>query len=167
MSKYITFFKRKFIKEPYIEEAAAEYDEKTNKYKKFTLDIGWSICKVNGPRKLKYNVHWYTKKCNGFIQCTEKNCRFFAKQLCPQHDLEQIKRQCTIIGCMNCGGDLEHVNTCAVVAHYCFRDMKCTVEQIGTHTHAQYLLKHLSEEEKFMLAERLRVVSIRSDRINK
>ncbi|KAI9257133.1 hypothetical protein BDA99DRAFT_606410 [Phascolomyces articulosus] len=112
--------------------------------------------KVNGPRKLKYNVHRYTKKCNGFIQCTEKNCRFFAKQLRPQHDLEQIKRQCTITGCMNCGGDLEHVNTCAIVAHYCFRDTKCTVEQIGTHTHAQYLSKHLSEEEKFMLAERLR-----------
>ena len=32
MSKYITFFKRKFVKEPYIEEATAEYNERTNKY---------------------------------------------------------------------------------------------------------------------------------------
>ncbi|KAG2214760.1 hypothetical protein INT45_006289 [Circinella minor] len=113
--------------------------------------------KVNGPRKLKHNVHRYTKNCNGFIQCTDKNCRFFAKQLRPPLDLEQIKKQCTVIGCMNCGGYLEHVDTCTVAAHYCFRGMKCTVEQIGTHNHAQYLSKHLSEEEKDMLAERLRV----------
>ncbi|KAI7852668.1 hypothetical protein BDC45DRAFT_537227 [Circinella umbellata] len=146
---------KKLVTKPYIEEAAAEYDEKT-KYKNFTLDIGWCMRKVNGPQKLKHNVHRYTKKCDGFIQCTDKNCRFFAKQLRPPLDLEQIKKHCTVIGCMNCGGYLEHVNTCTVAAHYCFRGTKCTVEQIGTHSHAQYISKHLSEEEKDILAERLR-----------
>ncbi|KAI7855792.1 hypothetical protein BDC45DRAFT_567754 [Circinella umbellata] len=57
---------------------------------------------------------------------------------------------------MNCGGYLEHVNTCTVAAHYCFRGAKCTVEQIGMHNHGQYISKHLSEEEKDILAERLR-----------
>ncbi|KAG2216178.1 hypothetical protein INT45_005524 [Circinella minor] len=63
MSKYITFFQRKFETKPYEEEAAAEFDNEKKKYVNFSLDIGWSMHKIYGPRKQKND------------QCTVIGCK--------------------------------------------------------------------------------------------
>ncbi|KAG2215877.1 hypothetical protein INT45_003292 [Circinella minor] len=87
MSKYITFFQRKFETKPYEEEAAAEFDNEKKKYVNFSLDIRWSMSEVR----------------------------------------------------------------------YHFVNTKCKLEQIGNHNHGPYVSKHLSEEEKDKLTERLLV----------
>ncbi|KAG2215579.1 hypothetical protein INT45_000725 [Circinella minor] len=157
MSKYITFFQRKFETKPYEEEAAAEFDNEKKKYVNFSLDIGWSMHKIYGPRKQKNDVHTYLKKCNGFVRCNEKGCRFYLKELHPQFDVKLINKQCTVIGCKNCGSVLEHVDTCPAEVRYRFVNTKCKLEQIGNHNHGPYVSNHLSEEEKDKLTERLLV----------
>ncbi|KAG2216728.1 hypothetical protein INT45_013839 [Circinella minor] len=149
--------KRKFETKPYEEEAAAEFDNEKKKYINFSLDIGWSMHKIYGPRKQKNNVHTYLKKCNGFVRCNEKGCRFYLKELHLQFDVKLINKQYTVIGCKNCGSVLEHVDTCPAEVRYRFVNTKCKLEQIGNHNHGPYVSNHLSEEEKDKLTERLLV----------